>query len=514
MRILVTGATGVIGRAAVSELLRRGHTVRILSRHADRDVDAWGGSVEPFVADVADASAVRGAAAGCGAVIHVVGILEESPPLVTFERINVGGTRNMVGEAERAGVRRFVFISSLGAERGHTGYHRSKRAAERLVERFPHDWTILRTGNVIGPGDQATSRVLRMIRTLPVIPVVARGEHPFQPIWHEDLAWAIAEIVGRSDLAGRTLDLAGPELITVDDLVDHFAELTGRSRPRLPMPAPLARLAARIGVALGIDGVIHPDTITMLVEGSVIPEGGTNALTDILGRETVPIRQRLAQLVDTLPEQTPEQGVGRLERRRFEVQIVNAQCTARQLFERFRTRFDDFIALDAEAEPDSMSRLDVGRTVTIALPPRGHSQVRVEEVGDGFITLGTVEGHPLAGVIRFAFEDDGPGAIHFSIDIAERPATRLDQITMAVLGRRAQRLAWTDTARRVIEASGGHAPDGVRQSEWTLDGPAAGKVEDWVRRRIHRRMRHRQAGTRPPPPESAGAKPGPTTRRR
>lgn len=473
--------------------------MRILSRHADRDVGAWAGPVEPFIADVADAGGVRGAADDCAAVVHIVGILEESPPRATFERVNVGGTRNMVQEAARGGARRFVFISSLGAERGSTGYHRSKRAAERLVQRFPRNWTILRTGNVIGPGDQATSRVLRMVRTLPVIPVVDRGDHPFQPIWHEDLAWAIAEIVARTDLAGRILDLAGPERITVHDLIDRFAELTGRHPPRLPLPAPLARLAARIGIALGFDGMIHPDTITMLVEGSIVPDGGTNALTDILHRETVPIRRRLAQLVDALPAQSPEEGVGKLERRRFDVDIVDAQRPARELLDHLRSRFNDFVVFDAEAEPGSEDRLDVGRTLTIALPPRGHSQVRVEEVGDHFVTLATVVGHPLAGVVRFSFEDAGPGAVHFTIDIAERPATRLDRVSMTIVGRLAQRQAWTETARRIIEASGGHAPDGVRQSEWQLEGPAAGQVEDWVRRRIHRSMRRRQTGGPPVP---------------
>jgi uncharacterized protein YbjT (DUF2867 family) len=494
LTVLITGATGVIGRATAMELLNRGHTVRLLSRHAQRDAQAFEGPVEAHQADVGDEAAVRGAADGCGVVIHIAGVFEESPPHATFERINIGGTRSMVAESERAGVDHFIFVSSLGAERGSTDYHRSKRAAEQIVEGFAGRWTIVRPGSVFGPGDEAISLLLRMLRVLPVIPVIDRGEQAFQPIWHEDLAWALAECAERDDLAGRVLEVAGTERTTVNRLIDQFAELTGRDPKRLPVPGPLAQVASELAAKLGIDGVVRPATITMLLEGNVIPDGRPNALTDVLGRDVVPIRVRLAELADALPEQVPEDGVGKLERRRFHVEIVGARHSARELFERVSSRLDDFVAFDAEAEPGSSSRLEVGNTISIELPPRGHAQVRVEEVGDGIITLGTVEGHPLAGVVRFSFTEPRPGVIDFAIDIAERPATRLDQVAMAVLGRAAQQRAWTETAERVLHASGGHAPDGVQHDSWELDGAAAGKVEDWIRERIFHRMRTEQAG--------------------
>src|SRR5215211_1794919 len=115
MHILVTGGSGVVGVGAVTELLRRGHSVRLLARHAREDSRQWPSGVTPVVGDVADAASIRGAADGCDAVLHVAGIVEESPPKVTFQRVNVDGTANMCAEAERAGARRFVFVSSLGA---------------------------------------------------------------------------------------------------------------------------------------------------------------------------------------------------------------------------------------------------------------------------------------------------------------------------------------------------------------------------------------------------------------
>ena len=125
MRVLVTGGSGVVGVGAVTELLKRGHEVRLLSRHANDDARQWASGVTPIVGDVTDVASIRGTADGSDAVLHVAGIVEESPPAVTFGRVNVEGTANIVAEAERAGVRRFVFISSLGALEVESEYLRS-----------------------------------------------------------------------------------------------------------------------------------------------------------------------------------------------------------------------------------------------------------------------------------------------------------------------------------------------------------------------------------------------------
>ena len=99
MRILVTGGTGVVGEAAVRALVARGHAVRLLSRHAERDARAWPDGVEAHVGDVTRPESLAGAADGCDAVLHVVGIVDESPPELTFERVNVEGTRHVVAES-------------------------------------------------------------------------------------------------------------------------------------------------------------------------------------------------------------------------------------------------------------------------------------------------------------------------------------------------------------------------------------------------------------------------------
>src|SRR5438045_320335 len=105
MKVLVTGGTGVIGESLVRELSKRGQSVRVLSRNAGRDQAWWSANVEGWAGDVSNADTLRGSADACDVVVHVAGIVSESPPQKTFQQINVDGTRWIVMEAERAGVR-------------------------------------------------------------------------------------------------------------------------------------------------------------------------------------------------------------------------------------------------------------------------------------------------------------------------------------------------------------------------------------------------------------------------
>ena len=230
MKVLVTGGTGVVGRATVTALIDRGHTVRLLSRNAQRDAAQWGSAIESWSGDVAKDDGLVGAADGCDAVLHVVGVVHASGDGPSLREINVEGTQRMLREAISSGGPRFIFVSSLGAERGESEYHRSKREAEALVREYPGPWTIVRPGNVYGPGDDEISLLLRMVRTLPVIPVIGGGDATFQPVYAGDLGRALAMAVERSDLVGRVLDLAGTEETSQNDLIERFSQGRGRSR--------------------------------------------------------------------------------------------------------------------------------------------------------------------------------------------------------------------------------------------------------------------------------------------
>ena len=498
MKVLVTGGTGVIGEGLVPALLDAGHAVRLLSRGAAEDSKRWPDEVEPFAADVTDPKSLRGAAEGCDAVVHVTGIVEESPPRVTFERVNVGGTKNVLAEATRAGARRVLFLSSLGADRGKSDYHRSKLRAERVVGASKLDWLILRPGNVYGPGDEVISTLLKLIRALPVVPVIGGGGQRFQPIWYEDLGRAVVRAL---DAAFRreTLELAGREVTTTNDLVERLSAITGRGVTRLSVPSWLAALGVQVAGAanleklLGVRVPLNDAKLKMLLEGNTIRHASSNALTKRLGVEPTPLDEGLRLLADRIPEQLPSEGVGSLVRKRFWAEVRGSRLTPTELMGAFRERCAEVMPLEFSAEPGTPRAVEEGATLTLALPLRGNVQVRVEEVAARRVTFATVEGHMLAGAIRFEAGGDRRRGVRFSVEVHARPATTFDWVAVNTFGDAMQNSNWVEVVERVVALSGGEAPEGVRSDSATLDEEEAKKVERGLRGLVNRRKRAESA---------------------
>lgn len=493
MRILVTGGTGVVGTSTVTELVRRGHSVVLLSRHAETDVGQWPSGVSARAGDVARPRSIRGAADGCDVVLHMVGVVDESDE-ATFVGVNVDGTANVIAEAERSGTGRFVFLSSLGASRGTSEYHRSKREAEVIVRRFRGAWTICRPGNVYGPGDEQISLLLRMVRSpSPLVPTIGGGDEPIQPIWHEDLAAALATVVERPDLAKRELDIAGAELTSQKDLIERLSRITGRPVRGVPVPDFLATLGAKAISLVGWDVSFNAQQVTMLHEGSAIGAEGINALTQVLEIEPTPLDAGLRQLCDLQPEQLPSTGIGTLTRKRFRADIAGCHDAA-ALFTLFRHHFNDVtpVFVEVAPEPSANDLIDEGESITLSLPMRGHVQVRVAELTDHEVTLLTLEGHPLAGAVRFSAAAFGD-LVRFQIDVFDRASNVLDLIAMRALGDRVQSHTWSQVVERVIALSGGVAPEGVQHESRSLDDDEADEVQRWLEGITTRRKRAENA---------------------
>jgi NADH dehydrogenase len=489
MRVLVTGGTGVVGSAVVTALLQHGHAVNLLSRHADRDAGAWPRGVMPVQGDITDPRAVASATAACDAIVHLVGIVEETPPELTFDRINVAGTENVVRAAEAGGVRRLVYVSSLGCDRGESPYHRSKRDAEEAVTRFPREWVILRPGAVYGPGDEHISVLLKMVRSLPAIPLVGDGNQPFQPVWHEDFAEVVALAVERDDVVGGVYDIAGEEITSQRDLLSRLERLTNRTPVVIPVPEFLAETGLKAAQAVGLDVGINDSQLQMLVEGNVLPPGSNNALSRIFDVTPTPLAEGLRRVADAQPEQLPEGGVGPLKRKRFWADISGGYYDADQLFRYVRAHFGELApsVMAPGAEPGTSIHIEEGETLTLDLPLRGHAQVRVAEIDERHFTLLTVAGHPLAGAVRFQTEPIGE-LVRFEVQAYDRAATVMDMLMMRTLGDRLQDAAWQRLVRNVVEASGGQAAE-VQRSAETLSPSEAAVVHRWAEELVLMRKR-------------------------
>src|SRR2546425_5562960 len=154
-RVFVTGATGFVGRAVVQALRGEGYVVRCLVRRGSEPDLRGVGAIERVEGDVLAPQLLDEGMAGCGAVIHLVGIIREHIATnTTFYRVHVQGTVNVVAAAAAAGVRRYVHMSALGAREGaRSRYHQTKWAAEEAVRACALPWTIFRPSVIYGRGD-------------------------------------------------------------------------------------------------------------------------------------------------------------------------------------------------------------------------------------------------------------------------------------------------------------------------------------------------------------------------
>ncbi|MDB4876785.1 MAG: NAD-dependent epimerase/dehydratase [Gemmatimonadetes bacterium] len=481
MKVLVTGGTGVIGESSVRALHRRGHTVRVLSRHAGRGEQWWPEGVDGWPGDVSNEKSIRGAAEGCDVVLHIAGIVDEQPPTRTFQSVNIDGTRYVVLEAERAGVKRVVFVSSLGAERGRSGYHKSKCVAEDVVRAFSREWVVVRPGAVYGPGDENISMLLRMVRSLPVIPTIGDGEQKFQPIWHEDLAEVLALAVDRSDVRCRVLEVAGPEVTSQNDLTARLRTITNRAAVQAPLPELFASWGIRALEAIGVDVPFTESQMHMLSEGNFIQPGAQNALTDVFNLAPTRLDEGLRRLATEQPEQHPSSGVGTLTRKRYWVDIHGGRYDADALFDHVRHHLPTLLPsiVTVKVEPAGATRMDEGATLTLEIPVRGQVQVRVAEAADRRMTLLTVAGHPIAGAARFLLEPRGD-AVRFEIQVYDRAATVLDEVMLRTVGDWLQRGAWIGLAENVARAAGGTST-GVQSESEELDDAEMQLVDEWAK---------------------------------
>ena len=237
--ILVTGATGVVGTALLPQLLAGGHQVRALVREPRR-LGPQRVNVQLALVDLADPHGLRHAVRGCDTVIHLAAAIRDQPPR-RVEEINGLGTLRLLRAAERAGAQRFLFFSALGAtEFQRTRFFRSKALAEEAVLDADLDGTIF-APSIVYDRDDAWVTLLRRLALLPMLPISGDGDALYQPIWAHDVARAVLGWVeGRGGLRDR-YELAGPQVLSYDDMARTVAASAGRPRPLLHVPLPLVR---------------------------------------------------------------------------------------------------------------------------------------------------------------------------------------------------------------------------------------------------------------------------------
>jgi NADH dehydrogenase len=237
--LLLTGATGTIGLPLLRALTATGMPVRCLVRDPRR-LGAERVRVQIALGDLADHLSFRHALRGVDTVVHLAATIRDQPG-GSIEELNGVATWRLVRAAERAGVRRFVFFSALGAStRSRARLMRAKAIAERAVMESSLEHLVFAPSLTYSPGDPFL-RLLERMSLLPVVPISGSGRAGYQPIWAEDVVACVIAALPRNDLAGTRFELAGPETLNYQDIVETALRSFGRRRALLKVPTPVTR---------------------------------------------------------------------------------------------------------------------------------------------------------------------------------------------------------------------------------------------------------------------------------
>jgi uncharacterized protein YbjT (DUF2867 family) len=244
---MVLGGTGFVGRHVCEKLQREGWGITVPTRRA---LNAAAVQHLPRLtvveANVHDEASMARLLPGHDAVVNLIAILHGDE--ASFARAHVDLPATLARACTSSGVRRLVHVSALGADLdGPSMYQRSKARGEEVLRAAGLELSILRPSVIFGAGDRFLNLFARLQSVFPVMPL-AGSRTRFQPVWVEDVADAVMACLRDTGLPrssiGQTFECAGPDVLTLAELVQLAGRLGGHPRPVIPLPTAIGRLQA------------------------------------------------------------------------------------------------------------------------------------------------------------------------------------------------------------------------------------------------------------------------------
>jgi uncharacterized protein YbjT (DUF2867 family) len=268
--LLLTGATGTVGLPLLRRLTADSTPVRCLVRDPRR-LGAERVRVQIALGDLSDHLSFRHALRGVHTVVHLASVIRDQPS-GSIEELAGVATWRLVQAAERAGVQRFLFFSTLGAStRSGARLMRAKALAERAVVESSLEHTVFAPSIVYSPSDPYL-RLLERMSLLPVMAIPGSGRAAYQPIWAEDVAdCVIAALRRERESQNARYELAGPETLTHQDIVEIALRSFHRHRPIARIPTRIVRRSLKL-----VELVMGPTAFATWDEAELLEEPMTS----------------------------------------------------------------------------------------------------------------------------------------------------------------------------------------------------------------------------------------------
>lgn len=241
--ILVTGATGFVGRALVRQLFASGYPVRVLLRPSPRTPRLPKGvPVEVAVVGLGDVRGLSAALRDVDTVFHLAGS-EHQGRDATLMTTDIRGTYNLAQAARAAGVGRFLYLSHIGADKASAfPVQKAKGLAEDNLRKSGVPYTIVRSSIVYGPEDHFTTGLVTLLRYAPgAFPLPGDGGTRLQPLWVEDLVTCLLWAMENPDTLNQVYEVGGSEFFTLRQTLEILMRVANLRRWLVPLPAPLVR---------------------------------------------------------------------------------------------------------------------------------------------------------------------------------------------------------------------------------------------------------------------------------
>src|SRR6202790_3431233 len=237
--VTVFGGTGFLGRRIVRHLRSRGFPVRTASRHPDRGHRLFrpdDPQLQSVGANIHDERSVADALAGAYGAVNAVSLYVEHGQ-ETFHSVHVESAQRVAAQAQRAGVKRLVHISGIGADAASQSPYIRKRGEGELAVRAAFAETLLiRPAVMFGPDDAFLTTILKLLRQLPVYPMFGRGRTRLQTAFVEDVAEVVARVMRRAETHSKIFEFGGPRVYSYEELLRAVAHQAGLAPRLIPIP--------------------------------------------------------------------------------------------------------------------------------------------------------------------------------------------------------------------------------------------------------------------------------------